>query len=467
MRLKSLCPILAVILTLSASLAAHAQLRPETSDKPEKKPAAKSTRIVVETQPNAQVYLDDVFKGQAGPEGRLIIEDPKPGIHKLRVSLEGKQAFAREFTVEAGKTATVEAALADLPAKIIVESFPNAQVYLDDAFKGQAGPEGRLVIEDPKPGVHKLRVSLPGKGNFSGEVSVAAGKEATVRTGRELLAEAPDRSTTAGPASSGPAPKPGDSLTNPQDGLEYVWIPPGTFQMGCSSGDAQCSDAERPSHQVTLTSGFWTSRTLVTVAAYQRFSSSSGRQMPPPPPFNPAWSSRNMPIVNVSWDDGQAYCHWAGSGGRLPTEAEWEYLARGGNPAARYAPLDEVAWYGDNSGPRRVNSEKIWKADRDNYLMRLADNGNMTHSVGQKLPNGFGLYDTVGNVWEWTSDWFDETYYQRSPSSDPTGPAIGQMRVLRGGSFMSIPMFARVSYRYQNPPGSGSLLTGFRCVGTN
>jgi formylglycine-generating enzyme required for sulfatase activity len=231
----------------------------------------------------------------------------------------------------------------------------------------------------------------------------------------------------------------GQAHMNPKDNLKYVWIPPGTFMMGCSPGDVECLDAEKPAHQVTLTRGFWIGQTPVTVAAYKRFAAATGRQMPDAPGFNSGWGNEAMPIVNVTWGDARAYCTWAG--GRLPTEAEWEYAARGGSAEARYGPVDDIAWYHGNSG-------------------------GQTHDVAQKRANGFGLYDMLGNVWEWVNDWYDENYYQSSPSEDPQGPAGGgQTRVLRGGSWSTLPGDVRVSYRLRFGPSYWSDFHGFRCGG--
>ena len=224
---------------------------------------------------------------------------------------------------------------------------------------------------------------------------------------------------------------------NPKDGLKYVWIPPGAFMMGCSPGDTECADDEKPSHRITISKGFWIGQTEVTVDAYRRFAAAMGRQMPNDPSFNSGWANESMPIVNVTWDDAHDYCTWAG--GRLPTEAEWEYAARGGSTEALYGKLDEIAWYDSNSG-------------------------HQTHEVGQKRANGFGLFDVLGNVWEWVNDWYDENYYQSSPSRDPPGPASGSLGVLRGGSSYNYPRNVRVSLRNRSYPANTNGGVGFRCA---
>jgi formylglycine-generating enzyme required for sulfatase activity len=225
---------------------------------------------------------------------------------------------------------------------------------------------------------------------------------------------------------------------NPKDGLKYVWIPPGTFMMGCSPGEKDCDEDEKPSHRVTITKGFWIGQTEVTVGAYKRFVAATGRRMPPAPNFNSGWANENMPIVNVSWDDAREYCTWAG--GRLPTEAEWEYAARGGSTEARYGNIDEIAWHENNSGTR-------------------------PHDVAQKRANDFGLFDVLGNVWEWVNDWHDDEYYQNSPSQDPPGPTSGQAHVLRGGSWLDPPWAVRVSSRSWGELAVRNIDFGFRCGG--
>jgi sulfatase modifying factor 1 len=240
------------------------------------------------------------------------------------------------------------------------------------------------------------------------------------------------------PAKAHASPPPGQVAENLQDGLKWVWIPPGAFMMGCSPGDNECGADEKPLHRVTIARGFWIGQTEVTVGAYKKFAGSSGRQMPGTAAFNKAWTNDNMPMVNVAWDDAQAYCAW--TGGALPTEAEWEYAARGGSTEARYGNLDDIAWYDQ-------------------------DSGGQAHDVAQKRVNGFGLYDMLGNVWEWANDFYDPSYYQSSPAQDPPGPPNGEHRALLGGSWNSYGGSVRVSVRGGVDPTNFGFDTGFRCVG--
>jgi formylglycine-generating enzyme required for sulfatase activity/transcriptional regulator of met regulon len=339
---------------------------------------------------------------------------------------------------EAGAAAT---------APLVVETSPNAEVFLDGESQGHANAQGALAMK-AKLGAHALKVTLAGKKDFEQSVTVASVKATKVELRlADLLAA-------------------GAVRENSTDGLKYVWIPPGTFMMGCSPGDdLKCRGDEKPSHKVTLSNGFWMGQTEVTVGAYQRFAAATGRQMPLEPnsggrPLNPGWRNQALPIVNVTWEDAHAYCGWAGE--RLPTEAEWEYAARAGSTGARYGDLDEIAWYADNSGRQRLDSSMI---NLTLYWKRLSENGNLMHEVGQKRANSFGLFDMLGNVWEWVNDWYDQNYYQNSPAQDPSGPASGTERVLRGGSWGSPPSFVRVSNRRWYNPGSRNDFYGFRCGG--
>ncbi len=270
------------------------------------------------------------------------------------------------------------------------------------------------------------------------------------------------------------APERGAVKENPKDRLKYAWIAPGTFRMGCSLGDKECTADEQPPHQVTVTKGFWMGQTEVTVAAYKRFVQATGKTMPPEPailgrPLNEGWKNDEQPMANVSWYEAEDYCAWIG--GRLPTDAEWEYAARGGNPKAREEPLDEIAWYADNTGRERLDSTALKSEDLKTYgggrrifNQRLKENGNRMQAVGLKKSNRYYLFDMLGNVWEWVDGWYGPSYYQKSPSQDPPGPASGEYRLVRGASWDDVPAYQRVSYNHKNRPGLRDYTLGFRCV---
>jgi formylglycine-generating enzyme required for sulfatase activity len=147
-------------------------------------------------------------------------------------------------------------------------------------------------------------------------------------------------------------------------------------------------------------------------------------------------------VIHVSWNDAKAYCDWAG--GRLPSEAEWEYAAKGGSSSLGYKYAGgnlvmKVAWY-------------------------VFDSGGKTNPVGTKLPNELNLYEMSGNVWEWCSDWYDGNYYRSSPERNPQGPSAGTYRILRGGSWYDFPKDVRSAHRYRRDPDATSNNFGFRLV---
>lgn len=262
-----------------------------------------------------------------------------------------------------------------------------------------------------------------------------------------------------------PAPR-GTVRRNSKDGLDYVWIPAGGFRAGCSGFDEQCNPEEKPAHDVTISKGFWIGQLEVPVAAYRRFVASKKRPMPPEPTFgsrslNPGWSQADLPIVNVTWDEAQAFCSWAG--GALPTEAQWEYAARGGEGGPRHGHLSAISWFGDNSGAAPLDTAALSQQDEVDFLGRLSLNGNSFHPGGRLAPNGAGLYDVLGNVWEWAADSFDENFYRESGRFDPVGRQ-GDTKTLRGGSWTNPPQMIRVSVRGRRPPDARSIDTGFRCA---
>lgn len=209
-----------------------------------------------------------------------------------------------------------------------------------------------------------------------------------------------------------------------------VHVPGGTFLMGSPEGFGDKN--EHPQHRVTI-SGFYIDSTEVT---QKQFTKVMG--------FNPSHfkGCPNCPVDSVSWKDACEYCRRIGK--RLPTEAEWEYAARAGSTSNYF--------WGDT-----MNGTYAW---------HYGNSDNRTHSVAQKSPNAFGLYDMTGNVWEWCSDWGSDDYYSKSVSQDPHGPDSGTFNVTRGGGFgfNRNGYILRSAYRNLYPSGYRNINIGFRCA---
>ena len=228
----------------------------------------------------------------------------------------------------------------------------------------------------------------------------------------------------------------GESWTNSL-GMEFMWIAPGSFLMG-SPADEEGRFGDELQHEVRISEGFWMGRYEVTQGEWQSVMGAN------PSGFKDC--GPRCPVEQVSWFDAEEFIRRlngreSGKGHRyrLPTEAEWEYAARAGTTGARYGELGEIAWYDENSGDR-------------------------THPVGQKQANAWDLHDMLGNVWEWTGDWYGE--YPPGSVTDPQGSSSGSYRVYRGGSWDGNARYVRSAYRIIDSPGIRIDYFGFRLVRT-
>jgi formylglycine-generating enzyme len=229
-----------------------------------------------------------------------------------------------------------------------------------------------------------------------------------------------------------------DSAKSIDLGIKWVRVEGGKFRMGNDNG---LSPDESPEHEDSLNS-FSISATEITFDQFDRFCESTKRTKP----SDNGWGRGTMPVINVNWNDAYEFCEWAakvlGLPVRLPTEAEWEYAARGGTKSRKFTfsggnKAGDVAWFAENSERK-------------------------THDVALKAPNELGIYDMTGNVWEWCADWYGDEYYSVSPAKNPQGPQTGTTHVLRGGSWLNTATYSHVTTRSSLRSDYISTSNGFR-----
>ncbi len=343
------------------------------------------------------------------------------GEHHILVEKQGYEPYQRRIKFRQGRSR-------DLSVILDVAAPKKGALFVDTKPKDarvrilNIGPAFYQGIE-LEPGRYHVEVSADGHETKKLWVSLSAGEDKTldIRLKRVAVAR-----PTAGQ---------GKKITN-SIGMEFVYIPPGTFMMGSLRNEKGRDNDERQ-HQVTLTKGFYLQTTEVTQAQWKAVMGS-----------NPSKFKRdNRPVEMVSWNDVQEFIrklNRTGSGNRyrLPTEAEWEYAARAGS-TTRFSfgddegRLGDYAWYRGNSGKR-------------------------THRVAQKKPNNWGFYDMHGNVWEWVQDWKGD--YPSGSVTDPKGPSNGSARVLRGGGWNGDARYCRSASRSRRRPAYRLNNSGFRLV---
>ena len=297
-------------------------------------------------------------------------------------------------------------------------------------------------------GIGLLNMGARGLGPLAG-LATATPRPTFTSTSTRTLIPTPTFTSTKTLIPTGTIPPtlaPGATQVSTKDNMIMVYVPAGNFLMGSTDSDSMANANEKPQHTVFL-DAYWIDQTEVTNGMYAKCVSAGACQLPSYTAVSALYTNvqyANHPAVYVDWNVAQAYCAWAEA--RLPTEAEWEKGARGTDgrsyPWGNDSPTCSLASFGGCVGD--------------------------TTDVGS-YPAGaspYGALDMAGNEWEWVADWYDANYYANSPTTDPTGPASGQYRVLRGGSWDYNADFVRSAYRYRSNPtySLNNNYFGFRCV---
>jgi sulfatase modifying factor 1 len=378
----------------------------------------------------------------------LVLLDASPGDGPA-------ERLAATLLASGSADAVVLSALASLPAAAIEErlgtTVPGGQtLVLILGEKAGKGPPAGRNRQDPLPTFAPTAVLAASDPN--------ALAQALRFPGQRSAAEAwPDARVISGDPSKVLLRGLPKEWTDPSTGITFVHVPGGTFQMGSPENEAG-RDSDERQHQVTL-SPFWIARTETTNAQYGDFGKDRAEPGGKPEETGPAPADEaDLPVVYVTWYDADAFCKEHGY--RLPTEAQWEYAARGGTETAYF--------WGDDPDPACAYANVYDQTRKDarssgfGSALDCEDGFADIAPAGSFQPNPFGLQDMTGNVLEWVADWYGK--YPQGPQTDPEGPRTGDYRALRGGAFSSGAVFLRSAFRFWYLPVCRNQYFGFRCV---
>ena len=387
----------------------------------------RSSSMKIRSQPTgASVFVEGIDRGKAP----VLFKDLSPGTFSVRVRLDGYQDQEKTVRVRAGRTASVQFFLDEVVKKgrLYVTTEPeDARVKVLNITPSYN--EGMEL----EAGRYQVEVSKDGYKTEKQWVELAAGEDLDIQI--RLKSKAVSA-----------APGKGAEWTDPVTGMEFVWVPGGCYEMGCGGWISDCYDDAKPVHEVCV-DGFWMGRYEVTQGQWKKIMGNN------PSEHKSSFKKTNSyPVEKVSWNDAKKFIEKlsAKSNGsyefRLPTEAEWEYACRSGGKPEEYcggSDVDRLAWHGGNSG-------------------------GLTHPVGTKDPNGLGIYDMSGNVWEWCEDICAEDAYSKHGRNNPIYADGGTSRVCRGGSRGHIrPRAVRSADRGGLAPGDWNGSQGLRLLRTN
>lgn len=373
-----------------------------------------SAEITIKVQDEAEIFINGTSKDKGSWTGRLRV-----GLHNVECRLPNHVSSQKQIEVRKDVS---ETHVIDKPAPIegslYVKSNPSgAKIILDGKPLDVTTP---TMIEHVMIGSHKVNIMLDKYNREIVDINVNKDEIATVDV--KLSDVKVERTFTVGGVM-----------------FKMKLVEAGTFQMGGTE-----YDWEQPIHSVTITKNYYIGETEVTQALWKAVTGNS------PTTDGSAWTTTyglgdNYPAYYINYEDVQSFItklnSMTGETFRMPTEAEWEFAARGGNKSKGYTysgsnTIGDVAWYTSNS--------------------------SKTNIVKTKAANELGIYDMSGNVWEWCSDWYSSSYYSSSPQNDPTGPTTGTGLVLRGGGWVNLASFCRCAYRSNNAPSNRSFNFGFR-----
>ena len=378
--------------------------------------------------PAVSLYVDKKSVGSLPWNGNL-----KEGMHLLEVRKDGYRS--QQKTIQLAQQQKLDVAfdaLSAIQGNLSVNFKPfGSDVYVDGVKVGQSP----RVFNGVLVGNHNVEIRKSGYTTSRQTVTISEGQTASISGSLTSSASSSNSNTLSSSGSS----LSGNALTIPvKNGIniEMVKVEAGSFDMGATPEMENPDASEKPVHRVTLTNNYNIGKYEVTQALWQAVMGN-----------NPSYfKGEDLPVEQVSWNDCQDFISklnaMTGKKFRLPSEAEWEYAARGGKKSRGYQysgsnTLGDVAWNDGNSGSK-------------------------THAVGTKQPNELGIYDMTGNVWEWCQDWYGS--YSSSPQTNPTGAVSGSGRVYHGGSWVSSARDCRSSYRGLSTPGARSFILGLRLV---